>query len=170
MRLTIIPDDKLISVNDEYILNIQQDFSWISPNIHAVQWYDTWGEVEYKDVKTPNERIEELGIYAQAPIIFHLEKERLEKEKIRIEEERIANTDWMSELRALRNKKLLECDWTQLPNAPISPNKKIEWEVYRQQLRNLTDVVEDARPYVESIVNLECTLDPFEVGWPKTPQ
>ena len=41
------------------------------------------------------------------------------------------------ELRRIRNEMLLLCDWTQLPNAPLTDEKKKEWENYRQALRDL---------------------------------
>ena len=41
------------------------------------------------------------------------------------------------ELRRIRNRMLLECDWTQLSNAPLTDEKKKEWETYRQALRDL---------------------------------
>jgi|5_EtaG_2_1085323.scaffolds.fasta_scaffold53136_3 hypothetical protein len=41
------------------------------------------------------------------------------------------------ELRRIRNEMLLGCDWTQLPNAPLTDEKKKEWETYRQALRDL---------------------------------
>jgi len=41
------------------------------------------------------------------------------------------------EARKLRNERLLECDWTQLPNCQLSDEKKEEWETYRQKLRDL---------------------------------
>jgi hypothetical protein len=65
MRLTIIPGDKAIGIGGEFLLKIQEDLSWIPSNVRAVQWYDTWGEIEYGD-GFPNEKIEELGIYEQA--------------------------------------------------------------------------------------------------------
>lgn len=40
-------------------------------------------------------------------------------------------------LRGLRNSLLKECDWTQMPDAPLSDTKRQEWETYRQELRNL---------------------------------
>lgn len=36
-----------------------------------------------------------------------------------------------------RNKLLTLCDWTQLPDCQLSPEKKVEWTTYRQQLRDL---------------------------------
>jgi hypothetical protein len=40
-------------------------------------------------------------------------------------------------LRADRTRKLLECDWTQLEDAPISPELKQQWASYRTTLRDL---------------------------------
>lgn len=36
-----------------------------------------------------------------------------------------------------RNRLLAETDWTQLPDVPLSAEKKAEWAVYRQALRDL---------------------------------
>lgn len=61
----------------------------------------------------------------------------------------IENTQWNS-VRELRAIKLAECDWTQLPDAPV--NQK-EWATYRQQLRDITETI----------------TDPFDVTWPNPP-
>jgi len=45
----------------------------------------------------------------------------------------------LDSLRNIRNQALLECDWTQLPNAPLTEAKKTEWETYRQSLRDITN-------------------------------
>lgn len=47
MRFTIIPDDKFVSINGIGYLGLQ--FT-IDNDIHAVQWYETFGEVEYKTI------------------------------------------------------------------------------------------------------------------------
>ena len=47
MRLTIIRDDGLVSVNNEGFREL--DLSFMDADIHAVQWYDTEGEIERKD-------------------------------------------------------------------------------------------------------------------------
>ena len=38
---------------------------------------------------------------------------------------------------AERNKLLSESDWTQLPDSPLSTEKKAEWATYRQALRDM---------------------------------
>ena len=55
--------------------------------------------------------------------------------------------------RTRRNKLLLASDWTQLPDAPLSPEQRAAWSTYRQQLRDL----KLARPLPES-------------AWPKAPE
>lgn len=48
----------------------------------------------------------------------------------------------MMDLRNRRNEKLLRCDWTQLPTAPLSEEQKISWENYRQLLRDFPSTVD----------------------------
>lgn len=55
---------------------------------------------------------------------------------------------WES-VRAIRNTKLENCDWTQLPDAPVDA---AVWAAYRQELRDVTT-----------------QADPFEITWPTAP-
>ena len=41
-------------------------------------------------------------------------------------------------LRSMRDGRLSACDWTVLPDSPMSSAKKSEWKAYRQALRDLT--------------------------------
>ena len=50
-------------------------------------------------------------------------------------------------IRARRNTMLAECDWTQLPDAPVDA---AVWAVYRQALRDITT-----------------QADPFNIVWPE---
>lgn len=56
-------------------------------------------------------------------------------------------------VRRQRNEFLSECDWTQLPDSPLSEIKKQEWTTYRQSLRDIT-----------------LQEDPFNIIWPTKPQ
>jgi hypothetical protein len=47
MRLTIIKNDGYVSIDGEGHLGI--DLSELDESVNAVQWYDTYGEVEIKD-------------------------------------------------------------------------------------------------------------------------
>ena len=144
MKITIIPSDNTIGIDGDFLLSIQQDISWIPENIHAVQWYNTWGEVEYTD-GSPNERIEEHGIYQQAVIDFNNEKQRLEDEKIAQAEAIEASRDYWKELRRLRDQKLTQCDWTQIADVPLAEEQKTAWATYRQALRDVPANTEDPK-------------------------
>lgn len=52
-------------------------------------------------------------------------------------------------IRADRNQRLVDCDWTQLPDAPTDATA---WAVYRQALRDITT-----------------QADPFNIVWPILP-
>ena len=61
------------------------------------------------------------------------------------------NAAW-DKIRAVRNQLLYACDWTQLPDAPLTAEKKAEWTTYRQALRDITT-----------------QEDPFNISWPTEP-
>jgi len=56
-------------------------------------------------------------------------------------------------IRAQRHGKLQDCDWTQLPDVPLTDAQKTAWETYRQALRDIT-----TQP------------DPFNINWPTPPE
>jgi hypothetical protein len=155
MRLTIIPGDKYIAIDNNGLLDIQQDLNWIPSNVHALQWYDTWGEVEYND-ETPNERIENLGIFEQAVADFNNEKKILQDELDAIE----AARDYWEELRVLRNQRLSDCDWTQMSDVSVTEEQKISWKNYRQLLRDLPESITDPKQLV---------VNPTDSNWPIKP-
>lgn len=54
------------------------------------------------------------------------------------EERQVVDNTKAQEVRNERNYYLRNSDWTQLPDAPLSQEKKLEWTQYRQQLRDVT--------------------------------
>jgi hypothetical protein len=66
MRISIIPSDGYVGVGvndkDKYGL-LGLDMTGVDPKIHAIQWYDTWGEIEWIDNKDSNTRIDDLSPY-----------------------------------------------------------------------------------------------------------
>ena len=159
MKLTIILSDKLIGIDGQFVSITQQDLSWVPSNIHAVQWYNTWGEVEYTD-GTFNEKIEELGIFEQAIDVYNNEKKRLEDEERLKNEALEASIDYWKELRILRDDKLFRCDWTQVPDAPLTEVQIDQWKIYRQTLRDLPENITDPKPLVKDVTNSNWPVPP----------
>lgn len=56
------------------------------------------------------------------------------------------------EIREKRNRLLFECDWTQLTDSPLSVEKREEWAIYRQELRDITNYP-----------------SPYSIIWPNEP-
>jgi hypothetical protein len=56
-------------------------------------------------------------------------------------------------LRAERRTRLAACDWTQLPDTPLTEEQKATWSVYRQALRDLP----------------ANTTDIYNIEWPVLP-
>ena len=56
-------------------------------------------------------------------------------------------------LRTERNARLAACDWTQMPDSPLSQAARASWSDYRQSLRDLP----------------ENATDPTQVTWPVSP-
>lgn len=62
---------------------------------------------------------------------------------------------WLDDfVRTGRDSKLADCDWTQLPDSPLSPEQKAAWAAYRQSLRDL--------PNTENLM-------PENLTWPVEP-
>lgn len=80
MRLTIIPSDGFVSIDGYGFSGL--DLSSIDPTVHAVQWYDTYGEIEIKDPATgrmlSNTDIVSLDQFQIALDIWNAKKQEIE--------------------------------------------------------------------------------------------
>jgi hypothetical protein len=70
MKLTIVPSDKKIGIDNLFFSDLDLSSCAIPTNIHALQWYETEGEIEFVDnpdrTKPQNELISELPVWANA--------------------------------------------------------------------------------------------------------
>ena len=69
-----------------------------------------------------------------------------------IENKPIEFTD--SEIKTKRKQMLIDSDWTQLPNGPLTSEQQQQWAIYRQNLRDIP----------------QQSGYPFNVVWPTPPQ
>jgi len=54
--------------------------------------------------------------------------------------------DKLRAIRLTRNTLLTNCDWTQLPDVTLTPEKVTEWRVYRQALRDFPSTCDPDNP------------------------
>ncbi len=96
--------------------------------------------VDYTQAVTEADPQQINGAWVQAWTVT----DRTAEEIAQIEADQWAN------VRVERNAKLADCDWTQLPDAPVDG---AAWAAYRQELRDITN-----QP------------DPFNITWPQEPE
>lgn len=51
----------------------------------------------------------------------------------------ITNEHKWNLIKQYRNELLSRCDWTQLPDVPLTIEEKLIWQSYRQELRDITN-------------------------------
>jgi hypothetical protein len=64
----------------------------------------------------------------------------------------LSDAQWAN-VRKTRDKKLYECDWTQVPDVALTAEEVAEWRTYRQELRQIP----------------ETQTDPTNIIWPTEP-
>jgi len=81
MRVTIIPADGFVSVDGEGYGDL--DLAFMDADIHALQWYETEGEIERTDARgriVANELITDMTPYQPALDAWQAAKEAAEAE------------------------------------------------------------------------------------------
>ena len=62
MKFTYIKGDKIIGIGDEITVFYQFDTIDFDPEVDAIQWYNTWGEIEYTNRQEKcNEKFEDIS-------------------------------------------------------------------------------------------------------------
>lgn len=64
MKLTIIPADGSVGENEKFYLNLDLSLCGIPNDVHALQWQDVSGWIEYKSPLVENQPITELPAWA----------------------------------------------------------------------------------------------------------
>lgn len=146
-HVTVVPSDHLVFVDG---IALRFDFS-APKNMHALQWHNGKGEIEYDNANNTYFTQDKYEIYV-APFVtaWENEKARLESEATASEEARIA--EYNSEearaarVREKRDQLLADSSWIverhrdQLANGDettLTEEQYNEWLAYRQALRDL---------------------------------
>lgn len=73
MRLTIIPSDSVVGVNNQFIGGLDLSTCDVPISVHALQWYETEGELEFVEnpdrTKPQNEIITTLPDWADSCVV-----------------------------------------------------------------------------------------------------
>ena len=143
MKLTIIVPDSSVYVDGVAYSNLS--LLGIPANVRALQWQDTAGHIEFND-GIPNEDIIELPFWAEDAYNVWVNVDAEAKKKAAEEADAakdgesqvpLTNFQKLDIIRIERDKRLIDCDWTQLPDVPSNVDKAA-WATYRQALRDLT--------------------------------
>lgn len=138
-RVTVVPSDKLILVNGE-----PMRFTYSAPeNLHALQWHDGSGHLEFTDHR-PNEPLKEED-YTEKVLpyvqLWEAEKNRLAEEEKKAEAARLE--EYNSEparferLRAERDRRLSATDYLMTSDYPLTDEQRAAVTAYRTALREL---------------------------------
>ena len=129
MKVTIIPDDKYVSVDGIGYSDLT--FS-IDPSISAVQWYGAEGEIEFKEVnknKPSNEVITSIDQFNSAYLAWE-QQNNLVLNPLPLTDEQKKEA-----CKTMAKSLLLSSDWAVLPDVNLV--NKSDYETYRATLRNL---------------------------------
>jgi len=133
-RITIINNDDGtvdVMINGENLERIPT--SKLNEEIHAVQWYEDHGEVEYND---HNEDITDFSVFQGIVDDRNAEETRRHEADIA---EALANEPTEEEKdRLTRDVLLEETDWIVVKYLDIGDPVPLEWADYRQALRDIT--------------------------------
>lgn len=133
MDINIAPRSGMVIIDGE---NIVLNLSSMHQSIQGLHWSGESGEIARWNPDTRqmlgNEEITDLTPYQWIVDAFYVEKAKKEAEYLAQQEAMKIPMAFSK-----RNSLLTQSDWTQLPDVPLTLEKKQEWEVYRQALRDL---------------------------------
>jgi len=123
-----------------------------------ISWVEEWGQITYRtDVSSfTDEELAKAGYtgpYEVPSFNQEYQTRRWDGENLTYVVEDISDEELWPRIRAERNLKLAECDWTMTADSPEDLNFR-EWEMYRQRLRDLPSFYEH----------------PKDVIWPQSPE
>lgn len=128
MRVTIIRVDAAVYKDGVCYLNL--DVSSVPLNVHALQWYDTFGHIEYVDA--PNMEITELPDWANVCLAeWDAANYAHNNPPLPTTEE------LLSICKAKARNKLELTDYSELPDVAAILVNKDEFTTYRTQIREL---------------------------------
>ena len=148
MKLTIIPADGSVGENDVFYFPLDLSSCAIPADVHALQWQDTAGWIEYNS-PIPNEPITELPAWANCCMTKWTEANPPVPPQPKT----------AAQNKASASQKLYETDWTTIPDVG-DPTKSNPY------LSNVQDFV----TYRNAVRQYAINPVAGDINWPTLPQ
>lgn len=145
MIVAIVKENTIEQTGDLSVLFPNVSFPPSGPEVQWMEENSVFPVTYWKPYDNFAEKLANVDPYIEDGNVFAVKVEPLTDVEIAARDE----SQW-AKVRADRNKRLSDCDWTQLPDAPVDA---IAWAEYRQALRDITG--QD---------------DPFNIIWPTKPE
>lgn len=145
MIVAIVQNDTIEQTGDLSVLFPNVSFPAAGPE---PEWMAENGIVSvtyFKPHDAAAEKLVSTEPYLEGDAVYAVTVEPLTEDELAAR-----NDSQWAKVRFDRNKRLADCDWTQLPDAPVDASI---WAEYRQSLRDVTE--QD---------------DPFNIAWPEAPE
>ena len=145
MIVAIVKNDTIEQTGDLSVLFPNVSFPASGPEPEWMEENCVVPVTYFKPYDVQAEKLVNGEPYLEGGAVYAVTVEALTEEEIAAR-----NDSQWAKVRADRNKRLADCDWTQLPDAPVDSTV---WAEYRQALRDITD-----------------QTDPFNIIWPQEPE
>ena len=150
MRLTIIPSDQ--AVYKDGVVYDGLNMSAVPSNVHALQWFDVSGSIEFKD-GVPNEDITELPAWADICLQEWEAADYEHKNPPAPTPEQL-----IERCKSEAKRRLEETDYSELPDVKAILINAADFTMYRTQVRALylnpvTDPTWPATPKAQWSIN-----------------
>lgn len=134
------------------VFNLKEKYNNVSfpnngPSQEWLEENNLYSVTVFKQYDRNTEKLVSCEPYFENNQVFLVTVQQLTDEEINSKNE----TQWAN-IRSTRNNLLKNTDWTALVDVDLSAEKKSEWVIYRQALRDIT-----AQP------------NPFNITWPTAP-
>ena len=132
------------NIIEEYpvsFVDLKNKFSLTSfPN--SIEDFDLsfYGAVKVEDTEIPSINNETQKVFEGTPeLVNGIWKQTWVVENLSETEKQQLTEEKKYTVRLQRNRLLTETDWTQFNDSPLSEESKLDWKVYRQELRDITE-------------------------------
>jgi len=129
MNVAIISNGQVSQVGDYRALFPQTSFTSSGPSDEFLAANSAMKVNAWMPYDEMTEKLSACEPYIDGEWVYTVEVLPLTPEDIEARNEAQANS-----VRTQRDRLLVECDWTQLPDSPVDP---LPWRTYRQELRDV---------------------------------